>query len=99
MVVPLIPVAVIGLLALITLTTGAVLLAPYLRDVVTGESTPVEMEKQNTIQDILDNPDLTEEEKVELILAIIGKQDWMHDITMIVFLVAIAYVLTSYLKK
>lgn len=101
MVVPLIPVAVIGLLALITLTTGAILLAPYLRDIVTGESTPVELAESDVINNILDDPDLTEEAKIKLILELIKSEemDWTKDAVKIVFVLAVVYFAMMYFKK
>lgn len=94
-----VPLAVVGLLGLITLTTGAVLLAPYIRDTVTGEIKEVELEKQDTIQKILDDPNMTDEQKFALIAKIIGEEDWMHDIMIILVIAIIAYAIISVSKK
>lgn len=92
---------VLAALALIALITGAVMLAPFIRDIVTGESTPVELAENDTIQQILDNPDLSDEEKVKLIMALIEAEegDWTKDVVNIVAIVAAAYIIIQYVQR
>ena len=92
---------VLAALALIALITGAVMLAPFIRDIVTRESTPVELAKNDTINNILNNSGLTEEEKMKLILAFLKSEedDWTKDIVKIIFIIAVVYIIMMYFKR
>lgn len=95
------PIAVVGLLALITLTTGAYLISVSVRDIVTGESTPVELAESERIQQIMDDPTLTYEQKLKLIEAIVAKDeltDIMHKVLLIAVVIGVAYVAAIYLR-
>jgi hypothetical protein len=73
-----IPVAIIGLLAIVTYEAGVTLQAMYVRDAVvkTKEADVAVQESQdNTINDIIDNSSLTPSQKTEAIKQYLGLQE------------------------
>lgn len=73
-----IPLAVIGLLAVIAYETGVTLQSMYVRDAVvkTKEADVTVQESQdNTVNEIIDNSSLTPEQKAEAIKQYLGLQE------------------------
>jgi len=93
--------ASLALIGLIVAVSGAVMLAPFMRDIVTGESTAVELAETDVINNILADPDLTNDEKIKLILEFIKSEedDWTKDAVKIVFIIAVLYIAMLYFKK
>lgn len=101
MVPPLIPLAVIALLGLIALLTGTHFISLTVRDIVTGESEDVALADANIVNDIINDPTLTFDEKMALLKAMRDKNeiaDIMHKLLIIVIIVAVAFIATQYMK-
>jgi len=94
-------IASLALIGLIVAVSGAVMLAPFVRDIIIGESTPVELAENDVINNILDDPSIPDDEKIKLIMALIKSEekDWTHDLMIIVFVLVAAYVAVAVIKK
>jgi len=106
MVLPILGVAALATLSIIALVTGAVLIAAYWRDVVSKEveETLGEDELRNdAVDDILNNPDLTPEQKTELLLKLLGLDedgtDWGKIILPATLIIGLAIIGSSYVSK
>lgn len=97
--------AVSAILRWIGVLAGIHLVGSFSRDIVAGESTPVEISRDETIENILDNPRLTPEQRAALIEAYIGKMGVsefdmiVNKLVIVVAIVAVAYLAATYMKK
>ena len=101
MVLPAIPIAAMALLRLIAWLSSAVLVTSYVRDIVTkepGES--AEVSRDATVEAIIDNPDLTPEQKERTILEYLNLSGpgEMEDLKKYIPLAAVGFVFLSILR-
>lgn len=69
MVLPAIPIAAMAIIRLIAWLSSAVLISSYVRDIITKEpGQEVEISQDDTIETILNNSDLTPEQKEKTVL-------------------------------
>lgn len=92
-----IPAAVWALLKIIAWVTGAIFVSAAIRDSVTGVVKAVELKKYETIEDIMNDPNLTYEQKLKLIKEL-EDDDFMHKIFLIVLIIGIAFVFATYMR-
>jgi len=95
MVLPAIPIAAMGILRLIAWLSSAVLVSSYVRDIVTKEpGEAAEVSRDDTIEAILDNPDLTNDQKERAVLEYlkISEPSGFEDIKKYLPLAAIGFV-------
>ena len=99
-----IPIAVWGLLRLIAWISGIVFVGSYIRDIVTGLiDEDIQESQDETIEQILNNPDISDEDKIRLILEYLdlqkGDDDWISKLIPIAGILGLAYVAAETLKS
>lgn len=96
--------AVSAILRWIGVLAGIYMVGSYSRDIVTGESTPVEISRDETIERILDDPGLTPEQRAALIESYIEKVGVseldmvVNKLVIVVAIVTVAYLAATYMK-
>ena len=100
MVLPVIPIVVWGLLKLIAWLASIVLVSSYVRDVVTkSKEADIQLSADKTVDDIISNPNLTPEQKTELLRKYLeGIKDKPTDWGTIVLLLGGAAIAMFFLK-
>lgn len=94
--------AAVALAKIIAQIGGLVYVSLVVRDVVAGESTPVELSRDETIEKIMDDPTLTPEQKAALIESYIGEDSEfvavVNKLMIVAVVIAVAYVAVTYTK-
>ena len=98
-----IPVAVWGLLRLIAWISGIVFVGSYIRDIVTGLiDEDIQQSQDETIEEILNNPTIPDDDKIRLILEYLDLQKGGFDLSKLIPIAGIlglAYVAAEALKS
>ena len=99
-----IPVAVWGLIRLITWISGIVFVSSYIRDIVTGLiDEDIQESQDDTIEEILNNPTIPDDDKIRLILEYLklqeGDDNWISKLIPIAGILGLAYVAAEAIKS
>lgn len=98
-----IPVVVWGLIRLIALISGIVFVSSYVRDITTGViDEDIQESQDETIGEILDNPNISDDDKTKLILEYLNLEKGGFDLSKLIPIAGIlglAYVAAEALKS